>query len=87
MYRIVVRRLCKQPVDFAEQAKQSQRIWDMLVPERNIGLTHPLFFVLGASAFGLHLFNRSRDDAVEAELRQRRLEREAEKRKANGSEI
>jgi hypothetical protein len=52
----------------------------MLVPERNIGITHPLFFVLGAAAFGLHVFNRGREDALEDELRRKRLDREAKKR-------
>ncbi len=82
MYRLVFRRLCKQagPENASsEQAKRSQRMWDMLVPERNIGVTHPLFFVLGAAAFGLHWYNKTRDEELEAELRRRRLEREANK--------
>ena len=78
--RIAARRLCKAPPDAADQAKQSQRLWDMLTPERNIGVTHPLFFVLGAAAFGLHWYNSSRDEARETELREKRLDREAAKR-------
>lgn len=78
MFGIPCRRLCPKPT---QQAYQSQRLWDMLVPERNIGVTHPMFFVLGAAAFALHWYNRSRDEAVEAELRDRRLKREEEKKR------
>jgi hypothetical protein len=81
MFRLISRKpLCQKPTQ-QQQAQQSQRLWDMLVPERNIGITHPMFFFLGAAAFGLHVFNRHREDALEAELKERRLKREEEHRR------
>lgn len=41
----------------SESAKAEQKFWDLLVPERNIGFTHPFFWVLLGGCVGLHFYN------------------------------
>ena len=57
----------------SEDAQRSQRVWDSLVPERNIGITHPMFAVLLVLTVSLHLYNNKQDELKEAELRKARL--------------
>ena len=61
----------------SEQAQQSQRMWDMLVPERNIGVTHPMFIILAGLTIGLHFYNNHQDEKLEAELKAKRLAKES----------
>lgn len=56
----------------ADQAKASQNLWDFLVPERNIGVTHPFFLVLLTLTLSLHYFNRYRDAEEDQRLRKLR---------------
>eukprot|EP00920_Eleutheroschizon_duboscqi_P022614 GHVT01055004.1.p1 GENE.GHVT01055004.1~~GHVT01055004.1.p1 ORF type:complete len:295 (+),score=53.86 GHVT01055004.1:332-1216(+) len=66
----------------ASAASASQRLWDMLVPERSMGLKSPSFWVLAALCVGLHLYNNHRDrqrdrgGVEEAQEEDRRLEAE-----------
>ena len=59
--------------NLSEDARRSQRLWDSLIPERNIGLTHPMFVILGIVTLSLHLYNKSEDERREAELKAVRL--------------
>lgn len=59
--------------EVADKARQADRFWDTWIPERNIGITHPMFFVLGGLALGLHVYNNNEDEKLERELRERRL--------------
>lgn len=57
----------------AAQAKASQNLWDFMVPERNMGVTHPFFLVLLVLTLSLHYYNKHRDGIEDEELRKRRL--------------
>jgi hypothetical protein len=57
----------------ADQAKASQHMWDFLVPEKNMGVTHPMFLVLLALTLGLNYYNRQRDGEENEALRKQRL--------------
>lgn len=57
----------------ADQARASQNLWDVMVPERNLGVTHPFFLVLLFLTVTLHFYNRYRDQLEDEELRSRRL--------------
>ncbi len=59
--------------DLAAKAKASQSLWDMMVPDKNIGITHPMFAVLAIFTIGLHFYNKSNDEKLEEKLRQARL--------------
>lgn len=63
----------------SEDAQRSQRLWDSLIPERNIGLTHPMFAVLFVLTASLHFYNKSQDEKREEELKAARLARQASK--------
>lgn len=69
----------------SDQARASQNLWDVLVPERNIGVTHPFFLVLLTLTLSLHYYNKHRDEEEDLRLRKRRLEQNAaESRKLDG---
>lgn len=57
----------------AYQARASQNLWDVMIPERNLGVTHPFFLVLLLLTLTLHFYNRHRDQLEDEELRSRRL--------------
>jgi len=57
----------------ADQAKMSQNLWDFMVPERNMGITHPFFLVLLVLTVSLHMYNNHRDKEEDERLRQNRL--------------
>ncbi len=57
----------------AAQAQASQNLWDFMVPEKNMGLTHPFFLVLLGLTVSLHFYNKHRDTLEDEELRKRRL--------------
>lgn len=63
----------------SEDAQRSQRLWDSLIPERNIGLTHPMFAVLFVLTVSLHLYNKNQDEKREEELKAARLAKQASK--------
>lgn len=44
-----------------------------MVPERNLGVTHPFFLVLLSLTLSLHFYNRYRDQVEDEQLRNRRL--------------
>ena len=78
------RRFCTKPVGtrtaaepdadrLAEQARMSQNMWDFLVPERNMGVTHPFFLVLLVLTVSLHFYNNHRDQEEDERLRKQRL--------------
>lgn len=79
------RTFCKQTTDsedsgerarrLADQAKASQNLWDYLVPERNIGATHPFFLVLLVLTLSLHFYNQHRDSEEDERLRKLRVSR------------
>ncbi|OEH77564.1 hypothetical protein cyc_08703 [Cyclospora cayetanensis] len=45
----------------AEQAAQSQRLWDLLVPDKNMSLFSPAFWVLLVAVLCLHAYNNERE--------------------------
>jgi hypothetical protein len=59
----------------ADQARASQNLWDFMVPERNMGVTHPFFLVLLVLTLSLHYYNNYRDAEEDELLRKRRLAR------------
>ena len=61
----------------SDQAKASQNLWDMMVPEKNMGVTHPFFLVLLGLTLSLHFYNNKRDAEEDAALRKKRLDRSA----------
>jgi hypothetical protein len=61
----------------AEQAKMSQNLWDFLVPERNMGVTHPFFLVLLVLTLSLHFYNNHRDHEDDERLRQQRIRKKS----------
>jgi hypothetical protein len=61
----------------ADQAKMSQNLWDFLVPERNMGVTHPFFLVLLVLTLSLHFYNNHRDREEDERLRQQRLRKKS----------
>ena len=63
----------KEADRLSEQARMSQSVWDLMVPEKNMGVTHPFFLVLLALTVGLHLYNNHRDAIEDEALRQKRL--------------
>lgn len=63
----------KEADRLAEQARMSQNLWDFMVPERNMGVTHPFFLVLLGLTVTLHLYNNRRDAEEDAALRKKRL--------------
>jgi hypothetical protein len=67
----------------ADQAKASQNLWDFLVPERNIGVTHPFFLVLLTLTLSLHYYNRYRDAEEDERLRKLRQSRAVASSKPN----
>ena len=70
-------RLNSEAERLAEQAKMSQNLWDFLVPERNMGVTHPFFLVLLTLTLSLHFYNNYRDEQEDERLRQQRLRRKS----------
>eukprot|EP00918_Siedleckia_nematoides_P090099 GHVU01198017.1.p2 GENE.GHVU01198017.1~~GHVU01198017.1.p2 ORF type:complete len:180 (+),score=39.80 GHVU01198017.1:353-892(+) len=83
----------KRALAAAAAAKESERLWDTFVPDRNWGLTSPMFWVLLVLVVTLHMYNRRKDrerEAVESEasIRDRALREEAEaKRKERQDEM
>jgi len=67
-------------IRLADQAKMSQNLWDFMVPERNMGVTHPFFLVLLALTLSLHYYNKSSDQKEDERLRQKRLSRKKDGR-------
>lgn len=65
-------------MDPADQARMSQNLWDFMVPERNIGVTHPFFLVLLVLTLSLHYYNKARDNEEDERLRLKRLNRKQE---------
>ncbi len=63
----------------SDQARMSQGLWDFLVPERNIGITHPFFLVLLVLTLSLHFYNNRRDLEEDERLRMKRLSKSNEK--------
>ena len=61
----------------ADQARMSQKLWDFLVPERNMGITHPFFLVLLVLTLSLHFFNNHRDQEEDERLRKQRLSKKS----------
>ena len=59
----------------ADQARASQNLWDFMVPERNMGVTHPFFLVLLVLTLSLHFYNNHRDAEEDEILRKKRLAR------------
>lgn len=47
-----------------ERAKASEELWDTFVPDRKIGFTSPVFWVLLAACACLHVYNEGRDKSV-----------------------
>eukprot|EP00389_Voromonas_pontica_P000775 GDKH01001156.1.p1 GENE.GDKH01001156.1~~GDKH01001156.1.p1 ORF type:complete len:155 (+),score=12.78 GDKH01001156.1:123-587(+) len=66
----------------SEKARQSQRIWDMAVPEKNWTLTSPITWVLLVVIIVLHFYNEHQDSLrkldTSAEDRERELRKKAE---------
>lgn len=63
----------KESERLADQARASQNLWDFMVPEKNMSVTHPFFLVLLALTVSLHFYNKHRDDQEDEALRKRRL--------------
>ena len=63
----------------ADQARASQNLWDFLVPEKNMSVTHPFFLVLLVLTLSLHFYNNHRDQEEDEAMRKRRLARSVEK--------
>jgi hypothetical protein len=61
----------------SDQAKMSQNLWDFMVPERNMGVTHPFFLVLLVLTVSLHLYNKHRDNEEDERLKQRRINKKS----------
>ena len=59
----------------SDQAKASQNLWDFMVPEKNMGVTHPFFLVLLVLTLSLHYYNNYRDQKEDEALRLRRVNR------------
>jgi hypothetical protein len=66
---------CEESKRLADQARASQNLWDIMIPERNIGVFHPFFLVLLSLTLSLHFYNRHRDRQEDEELRKRRLDK------------
>eukprot|EP00397_Hematodinium_sp_SG-2012_P066573 GEMP01100239.1.p1 GENE.GEMP01100239.1~~GEMP01100239.1.p1 ORF type:complete len:124 (+),score=24.37 GEMP01100239.1:142-513(+) len=62
----------------AEEARQSQKAWDMLVPERNMTWKHPavpfMFLLIGFLQYQIAQKHKE-GEASEEELREQRLKR------------
>jgi len=54
-------------------------MWDAVIPERNIGLLHPMFPILLVLTLSLHMYNKSQDDKREEELKAARLAKQLSK--------
>ncbi len=65
----------KEAQRLSDQAKMSQNLWDFMVPERNMGVTHPFFLVLLVLTVSLHMYNNHRDREEDERLRQKRINR------------
>ena len=63
----------KEAERLSEQAKMSQNLWNIMVPEKNMGVTHPFFLVLLALTVSLHYYNQHRDQLEDEALRKKRL--------------
>lgn len=63
----------RESARLADQARASQNLWDFMVPEKNMSVTHPFFLVLLALTVSLHFYNQHRDQVEDEELRKKRL--------------
>ncbi len=61
----------------ADQARMSQNLWDFMVPERNMGVTHPFFLVLLVLTLSLHFYNNYRDEQEDIRLRNHRIHKKS----------
>ena len=51
----------------AESARDQERWWNILTPERNITVANPFFWVLLFGCIGMHYYNGQQDDKRAAE--------------------
>ncbi|KAF4720145.1 hypothetical protein FOZ63_031582 [Perkinsus olseni] len=57
----------------AEQAAASEKLWNLLVPERNMGITSPAFLILLVLTILLHLYNNHMDEEMDELMKKKRI--------------